>query len=138
MVNKEVIKLDKVPEGKERIYIDVKMKVGINWNYDIVENTMKPTNHKAHCFFENNGENPKDLISGLNSYLKLCFQETDGIIEADNINVEFNIQAIPVECRNSYDKFLKAHAESEKLKVKKEIEELENKAKQLKEKLKKL
>jgi hypothetical protein len=135
MVNKEVIKLDTVPDGKERITFDLRVKLGVNWNYDIVYSTMEPVNHKSSLFFINDTDQPKDLYSGLSSYLGSCFEAMDGVVD-----VNFNIDSVdvPKECQVSYDKFLKAHAESEKQKVKKEIEELENRAKQLKEKLKKL
>mgnify|MGYP003475949268 CR=1 FL=1 len=134
-MTKEIIQLDKVPEGKERITFELRVKLGVNWNYDIVCNTFATTNYKPHFFFENDKRTPTSLSEGLNSYLEACFAEMEGIVDA-----EFKIENvdIPKECQQSYDKFLKAHAESEKTKVKKEIEELENKAKQLKEKLKKL
>ena len=134
MANEEVIKLDKVPEGKERIAFELKVKLRVNWNYDIIDNTMIPTNYKANLFFENY-EKPKDLYLVLNTYLDGCFEQLDGVVDLDFSIEEINI---PQECKDSYDKFLKAHTESVKQKVKKEIEELENKAKQLKEKLKKL
>jgi gas vesicle protein len=106
MIQKQIIKLDKVPEDKSRINLDLKLTVRFSWNSDICEIYNSPTQPIKQL---------KDMIE-----------------------VEWNSQSIPKECKDSYDKFLKAHAESEKQKVKKEIEELENKAKQLKEKLKKL
>lgn len=127
MVNKEVIELEKVPEGKERITFELRVKLGVNWNYDVVESTF--------LFFDNESKIPTSLTDGLSTYLKACFNEMSGVVDVD-----FNMETadIPKECKDSYDKFLKAHTESEKQRVKKEIEELENKAKQLKEKLKKL
>ena len=134
MVNKEVIKLEKVPEGKERITFELRVRLGVNWNYDIVDNTMIPTGYKANIFFEDY-EKAMDLGLALDSYLEDVFEQMNGVVD-----VEFTVENldIPKECRDSYEKFLKAHAESEKQRVKKEIEELENRAKQLKEKLKKL
>ena len=134
MTNKEIIKLDKVPKKKEKISFELKVKLGVNWNYNIVENTMIPTDYKSSIFFKDY-KSPKDFRLALYSYVKCHFEQMDGVGF-----VEFSVEEIniPKVCEDSYDKSLKAHAESEKIKVKKEIEELENKAKQLKEKLKKL
>lgn len=124
MIQKEIIKLDKVPEDESRINLDLKLTVGFSWNYDICEIYNSPTQPIKQL---------KDMIE---DYLEICFAPLD--LNVSDIEVEWTQTSIPKECKNSYDKFLKAHAESEKQKVKKEIEELENKAKQLKEKLKKL
>lgn len=128
------IELEKVPTGKERIDFECQIKLSVNWNYDIVDNTMEPTNHKSEIFFSDS-KKPETLFDALSKYLKICFEQMDGVVYVDCNIEEVNL---PKECKDSYDKFLKAHAESEKLRVKKEIEELENKTKQLKERLKKL
>lgn len=123
MVNK-TIKLDKVNEDKSRINLNLKLTVGFSWNYDICEIYNSPT------------QPIKDLKDMVEDYLDTCFLPLD--LNVSNVEFLWNKESIPKECKDSYDKFLKAHAESEKIKVKKEIEELENKAKLLKEKLKKL
>ena len=81
MIQKEIIKLDKVPEDESRINLDLKLTVGFSWNYDICEIYNSPTQPIKQL---------KDMIE---DYLEICFAPLD--LNVSDVEVEWTQASIP-------------------------------------------